>query len=47
MEAEHKRNIDAAKAEIELKELKAAKERENIKQEFDLKKEKVADDSQV
>jgi len=46
-EAQHKRNIDASNAAIEVQELKAAKERENIKQEFDLKKEKVADTKQI
>jgi hypothetical protein len=43
-ENEHKRNIESAKAEIEVQELQASKEREKIQQDYDMKKEKIADE---
>ena len=43
----HKIDIQRVKGELELSELKAAHEREKIKTDYDLKKESVADESQL
>jgi hypothetical protein len=46
-ENSHQREIEQVKSELEVEELKAAHERDQLKQEYDLKKESIADESQL
>lgn len=46
-ENSHQRAIEQVKSELEVDELKAAHDRTQLKQQYDLKKESIADESQL